>query len=201
MPLKLPRFQRLAAITEKDGTPSRAFHQWFDTYGKNIEDAFNQLADAVASIAAAQAAADAANAAAAAADAAASAAQGAADAVTTEAALNNSYVTGLTLTATDAGTDASITISAHTRVYGDGTSLAVSGGSLTGLAYSTFYYVYYVDPTRADTTPTYQATTSQTTAAQTGDTHLVGAVSTPAAAGGPIDGVATRPPGVGTLLE
>lgn len=199
MPLRLPRLQRLAAITERDGSPSRAFHQWFDTYGKNIEDAFAQLEATVTAIAAAQAAADAANAAAATAEAAAATAQSAADAVSLETSLNTSYVTGLTLTASDAGTNATITISAHTRVYGDGTSLAVSGGSLTALSYSTLYYVYYVDATRADTTPTYQATTDPFTAAQTGDTHLVGSVTTPAAAAGNTTGGGTQPPGIGNL--
>lgn len=192
MPLRLPRLQRLAAITERDGSPSRAFHQWFDTYGKNIEDAFAQLEATVTAIAAAQAAADAAK-------AAAATAQSAADAVGLKTSLNASYVTGLTLTAADAGTNATITISAHTRVYGNGTSLAVSGGSLTALSYSTRYYVYYVDATRANTTPTYQATTDPFTAAQTGDTHLVGSVTTPAAAAGNTTGGGTQPPGIGNL--
>jgi hypothetical protein len=206
--LRLPRLQRLAAITDRDGTPSRAFHQWFDTYGKNIEDAFNQLDAAVAAIAAAQAAADAANAAAAAADAAAIAAQSAADTAqnaaddaAATAAIANSGVTGVTITATDAGTNATISVSGHTRVYGDGTTVSVNSGSVTALAYSTLYYIYYDQASRAGGAVTYQATTSQTTAAQTGNRHLVGSVTTPAAAGAPNDGDYVGPPGVGGIIQ
>lgn len=201
MPLILPRLPRNVALIDGQGKPTLEFQRWWNTLANNLETSFDGLADTVAAVAAAQAAADAANAAAASADAAAVAAQDAADAVTSEQALVNSYVTGLTLSATDAGANATVNISAHTRVYGDGTSLSVGGGSLTGLAYSTRYLIYYVDATRADTTPTYLSTTSEATAAQTGDTHLVGSVTTPAAAAPDTDGATTRPPGVGTLLE
>jgi hypothetical protein len=200
MAFKLPRLQRLAAIAGKDGLPDRAFHQWWDTFAKSLETAINDLADSVAAIQAAQDAADAANAAAAAADAAALAAQGAADDAASTSALANSGVTGATITATDAGADASITISGHTRVYGDGTSVAVTGATLTGRAYSTFYYVYYDQASRAGGAVTYQTTTSEATAAQTGDRHLVGSVTTPAAAAPDTDGNYVGAPGVGGII-
>ncbi len=169
----------------------------------NIQSAFDALADAVAAIAAAQAAADAANAAAAAADTAATNAQTAADDVTEESALANSYVSGATLTGTDAGTDATVTISAHTRHYpqpgGGTTDVAVSGGSVTALAYDTIYYIYYDDPARAGGAVTYAATTSTATAAQTGSRHVVGAVRTPVAAAPPTGGASTDPPGSGSI--
>lgn len=201
MAFRLPRLPRGVALVDGSGKPNATFQKWWQSLVEDIETALNTLQDAIDAIEAAQAAADAANAAAAAADAAATSAQGAADSVTAEQALINSYVTGLTLTAADAGTDTTITISAHTRVYGDGTSLAVAGGTITGVPYSVLRYVYYVDATRLDTTPSYLATASEATAAQLGDTHLVGGVTTPAALGAPSDGVKTRPPGVGTLLE
>jgi hypothetical protein len=206
MALKLPRLQRTISIAGRDGKPALEFHQWWARFAENIEDAFNQLAATVDAIAAAQAAADAANAAAAAADAAAVAAQsaatGAQDAADTAAAqtnLVNSYPGGLTLGATDAGTDASISISAHTRVYADGTSVSVNSGALTGLAYSTLYYVYYDDADRTGGAVSYASTTSGATAAQIGDRHLVGAVTTPAGGGGPTTGDGVEPPGVGNL--
>lgn len=102
------------------------------------------------------------------------------------------------LTASDAGSDATITVAGHTRYYGDETSLAVSGGAITGLAYSTVYAVYYDDPTRADTTPAYAAT-DQLEEGQSNfvaGRHLVGTVETPAAAGPPTTG-GTSPPGSG----
>lgn len=116
---------------------------------------------------------------------------------TTGSELTNSFVESLTLTATDAGANATITISGHDRKYpktdGTVTTAAVTGGSLTGLAYSTQYWIYYDQPSRAGGTVTYVASTSPT--AQIGDRHNVGAVTTPAAAGAPNPGNPTRPPG------
>lgn len=145
------------------------------------------LVDLDAATAAAQAAADNANA--------------AATATNNATSLANSYVSGLTLTATDAGSSATITISAHTRVYGDGTSVAVSGGALTALAYDTLYYIYYDQPSRAGGSVTYQGTTDATIAAQTGDRHVVGSTTTPLAAGAPTHGRPVLPPGSGTILQ
>lgn len=158
---------------------------------------------AAAAAAAANAAAIAANAAAASANAAAATAQDTADEVAAVSELANSYVSGITITATDAGTDVTVTMSAHTRHYpqpdGSVSNVAVNGGSITALAYSTNYYIYYDQASRAGGAVTYQATTSDTTAAQIGDRHTVGFVSTPAAAGPPSGGTGTKPPGSGTL--
>lgn len=192
MALKLPRLQRTLPIVDDAGQPGLAFHRWWDTFAQSIEEAFNGLEANVTAIAAAQAAANAAN-------AAAATAQTTADTISNEAELTNSYVTGLTLTATDAGSNASISISAHTRVYGDGSSVSVNSGSLTGLAYSTTYYVYYDQASRLGGAVTYTGATSQPTAAQTGNRHFVGLVTTPAAAGGPSAGYGVSPPGVGNV--
>lgn len=199
MALRLPRLPRAVAIVDRMGLPLIAFQQWWQAFAKAIEDAFNALSDTVAAVAAAQAAADAANAAAAAADAAAASAQSAADDATTVAALTASGVTGATITATDAGSNVTVAISAHTRVYGDGTSVSVNAGNVTGQPYSTLVYIYYDDSARAGGTVTYLASTSQTTAAQTGDRHLVGQVTTPAAAAGPTDGDYVGAPGFGGI--
>lgn len=194
MALNLPRLQRTVAIVDKVGQPVLAFHRWWQEVAKSIEEAFANLEATVTAVAAAQAAADAANAAAAAADAAAAS-------ITNEASLTNSYVTGLTLTASDAGPSASIAISAHTRVYGDGASVSVNSGNITGLAYSTVHYVYYDQPSRAGGAVSYQATTTQATAAQTGNRHFVGVVTTPAALGSATSGFGVSPPGVGNVYQ
>lgn len=195
-PIRLDRLLRFEKVANADGTVDADFQAKWQTVMENIESSVNAVIDA-------QNAADAANAAAAAADAAAAAAQTAADDATTAAAtaaadssLASSGVTGLTMTATDAGADATITISGHTRIYGDGTSVSVTGGSVTGLAYSTGYYLYYDQASRLGGAVTYVATTSAATAAQTGDRHSLGAVTTPAAAGPPNDGNVNLPPGV-----
>ncbi len=154
-----------------------------------IAEAFNGQQAALEAAGIAQDAADAAN-------AAAEAAQNAADDTTAATALANSNVSGLTLTATDAGASATITISGHTRNYGDGTTAAITGGSITGLAYSTDYWVYYDAPKGTAGAVTYAAATSvQGNATGNPNRHFVGAVSTPAALGGPIDGLPVLPPG------
>jgi hypothetical protein len=165
------------------------------------DDLLDAIIAADAAAAAAQAAADTANAAATAADASASAAQDTADAITEGNAIAQSYVTGCTVTATDAGTDVTISISAHTRHYPqpDGTTVdvAVSAGSLTGRAYGTAYYVYYSDPTRAGGAVTYLSSTTEI--AQLGDAHVVGLSPAIAALDPPTHGGTTRPPGSGTI--
>lgn len=170
-----------------------------------VEEAIANLEDQVALIAAAQAAADAANAAAAAADAAAANAQTAADDVTEASALANSYVSGATVAATDAGANVTVTISAHTRHYpqpdGSTVDVSVSGGSVTALAYSTTYFIYYDDAARAGGAVTYQATTSSTSAAQIGDRHMVGSVLTPAALAAPTGGSYVSPPGYAAIRD
>lgn len=199
MALKLPRLPRGVALVDKNGAATQAFQVWWQNLAQAVET-HEGFQDAIigleAATEAAQAAADTAN-------AAAETAQTAADAVTAESSLVNSYVDGTPpiLSASDAGTDATITIASHTRVYGDSSTLAITGAALTGLAYSTTYYVYYVDATRADTTPTFLTTTNGTTAAQTGDTHLIGVVTTPAAAAPANTGDYVAPPGLGSLYD
>ncbi|HXE05823.1 MAG TPA: hypothetical protein VN579_07545 [Bryobacteraceae bacterium] len=146
----------------------------------------------------ATAAAATAQAAAVAAQAAADAAQGSADAGMGFSNLNNSYVTGLTLTGHDAGSDADIIISNHTRVYGDGTTVSVTGDTLHHENYSDSYWVYYDDPSRSGGTVSYQVATAYADAFPSGanpDRHFVGAVTTPGALGPDTDGQGAKPPG------
>jgi hypothetical protein len=181
------------------GVVSPEFQIWWQQVVEAVEAEVGALEAADA----ANAAAVLATAAAAAANTAATNAQTTADDITASSSLANSYVTGTPpiVSAIDAGADATITIAAHTRHYpqpdGSTVDVAVTGGSLTGLAYSTFYYIYYDDASRTGGAVTYHATTSADTAAQLGDRHTVGAVTTPAAAGPPEDGGFTRPPGSG----
>lgn len=188
----LPIFPNGVPIVDpKTGMPTAAYLTWIYAYKLALESEFGALEAA----AAAQAAADAANTAAAAADAAAAAAQGAADDATAATeenarflAISNSNTTGLTITATDAGANVTVTFSAHTRHYADGTSVAVNGGSITGLSYTTQYFFYYDQASLAGGAVTYQSTTSGPAAQTTGpgtaneSRHYVGSVVTPAAA-------------------
>lgn len=171
------------------------FERYWDEAMTGIEYNFDQIL----AIPGLQDAIDSANAAAAAAQTAADNAQSVADEGAAANKITNSYVSGLTLGATDAGTSTTITISSHTRIYGDATSVSVTGGSLTGLAYDTFYYIYYDQSSFAGGAVTYIATTSSTIAAQTGNRHVVGGVSTPLSGDPPEVGDPVRPPGSGTL--
>lgn len=169
---------------------------------REFEKLLNDFVDVAEAVIAAQASADAAdaaavaaNAAAVAADAAAVAAQGVADQVQADSSLANSFTTGLTITATDAGADATITMSGHSRVYGDGATVAVTGGAVTALAYSTSYWVGYVQASRLGGAVTYTASLTLQGNGTSADYHFIGAVTTPAAAGPPNGGNPVLPPG------
>lgn len=199
-PVRLDRLLSFERVTNPDGTVSLEFQAKWQRTMEEIENSVNAVIDAQNAADAANAAAAAADAAATAATTAASTAQAAADDAAAATAIANSYVTGVTITATDAGANATINISAHTRYYADGTNVSVNGGSVTGLAYSTLYYIYYDQASRAGGAVTYQATTSEATAAQVGDRHTVGSVTTPAAAAPDNTGDFVYPPGVGNIV-
>lgn len=156
---------------------------------RQFEQLLSDFVDVAEAVIAAQAAADAANAAAAAADAAAVA-------VTEATDLANSYPEGVALEASDAGADVTITISAHDRVYASGTTVPVDGGVLTGLAYSTSYWIAYDQASRTGGAVTYVAyTTSQGNGVNNPNRHFVGAVVSPDAGGLVNDGQPSLPPG------
>jgi hypothetical protein len=193
--IRIPVFQANQQVVTQNGrfTPSalRSLNDAVATLGQAINEIASipeiqaALATLDAAIAAAQSAADSANSAAAATKA--------------ETNLTNSSVSGLTLTATDAGTDVTINISAHTRIYGDGTSVSVSAGSVSGVAYDTYYYIYYDQASRVGGAVTYEVTTDPTVAAQVGDRHVVGGVQTPALGEANNDGDPLLPPGSGGI--
>lgn len=213
MALNLPPLPAGQPIVDpKTGNPAIAFSVYWQQLLEALAEAINtiettltdviDLNDLITSANVAIAAADAA---ATAAQVAADTAQGAADDVTAAQALGTSFVSGATIGATDAGVNATITISAHTRHYpqpdGSTVDVAVAGGSLTGRAYSTLYYVYYDDPARTGGAVTYASTTSESTAAQIGARHVVGNVTTPAALGAATGGAYVRPPGSGAISK
>ncbi len=196
MPVKLPRLP----VNWKE--QPQLFERYWDEAMTQLEKTLNAILDIPLiedALSQVDAAVVEAQAAASAASASAAVAQESATGANAVAALTSSGVTGITITAADAGSSVTITISGHTRTYGDGSSVAVLGDTLTGRSYSTSYYIYYDDPARTGGTVSYQTTTNQSDAIQAGDRHLVGVVTTPAAAGGPEDGFEVRPPGLGNL--
>ena len=101
------------------------------------------------------------------------------------------------LTATDAGTTATITIASHTRRYTD-RDAAVTGGTVTGLDFDTRYAIYYDDDARAGGAVTYVATEVMADAISSADypgRHLVGVITTPVDGGADTSSGGARPPG------
>lgn len=211
MALNIPKLQYNLPMTLDTGVPTQTFQRWWQEVADNITSNFNDLAQAVSDIQTLQTQMNARIAEISTLQTQMNdriteieAVQAAADAVTRDNSISASWVSGLTLSASDAGTNASITISDHTRFYDDTTSLAITGATLTALAYSTEYHIYYDDPTRADTTPTFLTSTTAATAAANRDVgrHYVGSITTPAAGGGSTSGSGSEPPGwrgTGTL--
>lgn len=123
------------------------------------------------------------------------------DASTTDIILNSSIVETGVLTAADVGATATITIGAHTRRYLDGSGdVAVTGGSLTGKAFATEYFIYYDDPTRAGGAVTYASTTTQIDSGPSPTNpfrHYVGRIRTPADGAASTTGTGGTAPWIG----
>lgn len=180
---KLDRIMRQERIVEKEAASQRFQLIWQRTM-EAIEAAFGgqqgqitDLATIVARLEAAEAKADAA--------------QTQAVATATEDSLAKSFPSPTNILS--AASDGTITITAHTRVYGDGTSVAVNGGSLTGWSAGQFVQVYYDDAGRAGGAVAYQGTTA--VIAQGGARHIIGGVTIPLAGEAPYDGFPPFPPG------
>lgn len=195
-PIKIPDFQQSRAIVDKEGRP-------FAEFLRGINTAFRVLVNNANATNQALAAAGIATSAATVAMAAAAAAQSATLQAMNATALANSYVQGLTITASDAGASASIVISNHNRVYATmpPTSVAVTGATLTGKAYSSLFFLYYDQPTRSGGPVSFIASLVSTDVAQVGDRHSVGQILTPAALGLPRDGAGVAPPGGAYTFE
>ncbi|WP_428968283.1 hypothetical protein ACQR50_10525 [Sphingomonas sp. Xoc002] len=111
--------------------------------------------------------------------------------------ITSSYTIGATLSASDAGGSAMVTISDHSRVYQDRT-VAVTGSTIAGLANGTTYFFYYDDAARAGGAVTIIATTNAAEAFSTSTTparHHLGSVTAPAPGGPPSQGGGSSPPG------
>ncbi len=195
MALKLSTFNIANAIVAvADGRPTVAFHRWINDTVKTIQSSVNDIGQLVADIAFSLERSGIAI-------TTANAAKAAALAAAREPALVNSYVTPDTVLSSmidaTAATTANITITDHVRHYADGTTVNVTGATITGRAISTTYYVTYVDANRTGGTVAYTATTDYAAAGQGSDRHLVGSVTTPASgATQPSPGDPTTPPGV-----
>lgn len=89
-------------------------------------------------------------------------------------------------TATENGVTATIVIAAHTRIYGDGTTQAVAGTTLSGLLVNTAYGIYYDDTPMNNPSPVYNAVTTiaDAQATKADGRHFCGVIRTPPAGSG-----------------
>jgi len=171
-PIRIPNLQQSNPIVDREGRMTTEFARRLNDILSQIVTLLNAIAllpeiqnQLVNLDAATQAALDAAASAAA-----------LTDATKREQALVNSYIEpDSVLTASPTV----ITIAPHTRMYADGTSAPLNGGTATATGSGDTDYVSYVDPERDGGTVTYVVST--TPPVQTGDTHVVGAVLIPAA--------------------
>ncbi|MFV0922729.1 phage tail protein [Sphingomonas parapaucimobilis] len=122
-----------------------------------------------------------------------------ADANVEQLIIANSYPINISLIGHDEGGSASVTISAHSRVYQDRT-VSVAASTITGLQNSTSYYLYYDDAARAGGTVQAMATTvfaDGFTSSANPSRHPLGSITTPAPGGADSGGSGSTPPGGG----
>jgi uncharacterized protein YraI len=181
---KLDRIRRQEHIVEADDTASLRLQLIWQRTMEAIENAFEAIDvrdddqdTVIARLEAAEALA---------ASAKAESAATAAEDVLVRSYPNPSAV----LTASNAG---GITIAAHDRVYGDGTTVAVNSGSLSGYSPGDYVQVYYDDAARAGGAVNYQGTLDLV--AQSGARHIVGGAPIPLAGEPPMSGFPPFPPG------
>jgi hypothetical protein len=178
-PLRIPNLTASLPIVDDKGRPTTEFLRRLNDILQGIAktlNAISALPEIQAALVGLDTATQAALDAAAAAQTAADSAQGQIDNQVREATLANSYIDPDSVISS---TSTTITVLAHTRYYGDGTSVSVNGGMVSTTAVGDIDFVYYLDPTRTGGAVTYIAE-ANTNPAQTGDTHVVGAVTVPA---------------------
>lgn len=82
------------------------------------------------------------------------------------------------LTATDAGTTATVNIAAFTMRTADA-AISISSGSITNLSFDTLYFIYYDDASFAGGAVTFAATTTKETGMSGAGRFFVGSIITP----------------------
>lgn len=93
-----------------------------------------------------------------------------------------------------ASSDGTITIAAHARIYGDGVSVSVDAGTVTGVATGGSQSVYYPDAAREGGVVAYEATPDNV--AQSGNIHVLGRIAIPFLGEPPSSGSTVPAPGV-----
>lgn len=176
----------IGIVDPKTGLATSQFQQQTQRDKEEIERSINGLRASVDAIQSAFAAA-------AEAQRIAGLATEAATSVQNEVKLTASYTSPQNALSADSG--GTVTIASHTRVYGDGSTVSITGGTLSGFAIGQVVGVYYNDPTYSLTAPTFLADTGGGEAVQTNGRHVIGFVTVPGAGQPPSGGTGPTPPG------
>lgn len=158
MTIRLPRLEPGVPIVDPAaGRPTVAFVQWWgkvctilESQESTQDGIIEELAEQLAAIVAADAKAEAAQETA---DEALEAEGG----LSAETSLKLSYPVDISISSTDTGIEAEVTVTSHTRRYGNGDEVAVDGVVFSD-AYGLLIYIHYDDPTRAGGAVSYGAT-------------------------------------------
>lgn len=175
---RLARLQRQQTYFDDVGRPTAQMQQHWQRTMERLEARFTDIETVLAQIQAAQTMA--------------AAAQQNVLTVAGKVDLANSYTSPVS-GVVSATSDGVVTVTSHSRVYGDGTSVAVNGGTLSGFATGSFVRVYYSDPARSGGAVTYMGSTGDVI--QQGSTHVVGGVAIPALGSPTESGAPFIPPG------
>ncbi len=165
---KLDRLQRQGVYFPESGNPTTQMQLHWQRTMEAIEAAFAGLTGQVTDLTGIVAQIQAANDLAAAANATAAATKANVD-------IANSFTDPTSVVS--ATNDGVVTINAHSRVYGDGVSVSVNAGSLSGFISGDYVTVFYDDAARAGGAVVYQGTTNAV--AQVGSRHIVGQATIP----------------------
>lgn len=180
----LDRLKRNVQYFNEDGSVGIQFQLLWQRFAEAIEAAFAGLTGQVGDLTAIVARIEAAQ-------ALAQAANDNAVAAKSQQDITNSYTNPTSVLT--ASSDGAISIAAHSRVYGDGRSVSVNSGSLSGFAPGDYVSVFYDDSARAGGAVSYQGTTNAI--AQSGDRHSVGQITIPQAGSPPATGGGVTAPG------
>lgn len=185
--IRLDRIRNNIGIVDPNtGFPTSQYQQQTQRDKETIEQSINALTQTVTAIQAAfQAAAEAQRVAGLATDSV--------ELVRKEQKLTNSYTSPQNSVSADSS--GTVTIANHARVYTDGTTVSITGGTLGGFGIGQAVGVYYDDATFALTNPVFQADTGGGEAVQTNARHVVGFVVIPGVGAPPSGGEGPTPPG------
>jgi hypothetical protein len=112
-------------------------------------------------------------------------------------ALVSSFVDPNILTASlDGSGTATIAIAAHNRYYANGATVHVNAGQIVGQPLGVDLYISYLDTARTGGIVNFEVTPNMVAAAQIGDRHTIGWITTPNVGDGTTMGLTAPPPGI-----